>query len=555
MILRSKPSDSALSSPVLSSSENSLQNDHSTLLGRRIHIPGPVRHPVRLEDAELELSVQAEREERVTWFIWGLVFAAAIGGLLFGYDTGVISGTLVSIGGDLGPAELSAFQKELITSSTTLGALLGGLAGGIISDYTGRKPVLTLANILFISGAIGQSLSHAIAPMVVSRFLVGLGVGLAACIVPLYIGELSPTRLRGRMVTVNVIAITFGQVVAYAIGAGFEKRPGGWRWMVGLGAVPAGVQLACLLFLPESPRILIRQDRADEARRVLRAIYAHASEQQVDKKLEVLRESVHESVAASKQDGFWEKLRSMGTVPERRRALIVACGLQAFQQLCGFNTLMYYSASLFQAVGFDNPTAVGLIIAGTNFLFTLVALKWIDRIGRRRIMLWSSPWMVVGLVLAAVSFYFMTRSTNGYLVDGAQYSTTWSAIVLVAMIIYVAAYATGLGNVPWQQGELFSLSVRGIGSSIATATNWSGNLLIGATYLSLIEAITTAGAFGLYAGLCFLGLVFVVCCYPETAGLSLEEVQMVFRHDFGIMESDRLRREKRELSERAGMGL
>ncbi|KZO90836.1 general substrate transporter [Calocera viscosa TUFC12733] len=433
--------------------------------------------------------------------------------------------------------------KTLNGSSTTLGALIGGLVAGVISDCIGRKPVLGIANITFIGGAIGQSLSHTITAMVASSFLVGIGVGLAACIVPLYIGELSPTRLRGRLVTVNFIAITFGQVVAYAIGAGFEKSPGGWRWMVGLGAVPAGVQLGCLIFLPESPRILIRMDHVEQARAVLKSIYAYATENQVDKKLEVLRSSVNESAALSEQDTLWDKLKSMGTVPERRRALIVACGPQAFQQLCGFNTLMYYSASLFKAVGLNQPTAVGLIIVGTNFLFTLIALKWIDGIGRRRIMLWSSPWMVVGLVLAAIAFCFMTKKTHGYLVDGAEYSTTWSAIVLVAVIIYVAAYATGLGNVPWQQGELFGLEVRGIGSSLATATNWSGNLLIGATYLSLIEAITTAGAFGLYVGLCFLGFLF------------LEEVQLIFRHDFGIIESERLRREMREMRERVGLGM
>ncbi|EJU00088.1 general substrate transporter [Dacryopinax primogenitus] len=541
---------SSLSIPTPNSTDSDASHSsHSLLQPTRSQLLSPER------EVEVEVEVEVDGEEKVTWFVWLLVGAAAIGGLLFGYDTGVISGALVSIAGDLGPAELSAFQKELITSSTTLGALLGGLAAGIISDYTGRKPVLFLANITFISGALGQSLSHTLSGMVGSRFLVGLGVGLAACIVPLYIGELAPTRLRGRLVTVNVIAITFGQVVAYAIGAAFEQVPGGWRWMVGLGAVPAGVQLACLSFLPESPRILIRNDNLPDARRVLRSIYAQATDAQVDKMLQNMCASVHESVALSKQDTLFEKLKSMSTVPERRRALIVACGLQAFQQLCGFNTLMYYSASLFKAVGFDQPTAVGLIIAGTNFLFTLVALKWIDRVGRRRIMLLSSPWMVLGLVLAAVSFYFMTKSTGGYLDPNAQYSKTWSALVLFSMIIYVAAYATGLGNVPWQQGELFSLEVRGLGSSLATATNWSANLLIGATYLSLLEAITTAGTFGLYAGLCALGVVFVYLCYPETAGLSLEEVRTVFARGFGVRESRMLGREKRERREREGLGI
>lgn len=250
--------------------------------------------------------------------------------------------------------------------------------------------------------------------------------------------------------------------------------------------------------------------------------------------------------------------------------------MQAFQQLCGFNTLMYYSATLFAEIGFDQPTAVGLIISGTNFLFTLVALKWIDSIGRRRIMLISAPGMIVGLVLASVAFHcafflrfpssflkkkrsydlrttVMTIKTNNILVAGSNYSHAWSSIVLLSMIIFVASYATGLGNVPWQQGELFPLEVRGLGTSLSTATNWSANLLINSTYLSLMAKITPSGAFGFYAGMCLLGLIFVVFCFPELAGLSLEEVRGVFgKGGFWrtIKEGERMRKVKREMRER-----
>ncbi|KAG8681838.1 myo-inositol transporter [Ceratobasidium sp. 394] len=164
-------------------------------------------------------------------------------------------------------------------------------------------------------------------------------------------------------------------------------------------------------------------------------------------------------------------------------------------------------------------------------------------------MLFTSPGMIAGLVLAAISFYFLTKKTGGVLVDGSEYPKSWSALVLFSMIVYVASYATGLGNVPWQQSELFALDVRGIGASIATATNWSANLLIGATYLSLMHAITPSGAFGFYAGLCFVGWIFCIFCYPETAGLSLEEVKLIFRDDFGIKASERLRSTKNALRE------
>lgn len=228
---------------------------------------------------------------------------------------------------------------------------------------------------------------------------------------------------------------------------------------------------------------------------------------------------------------------------------------------------MYYSATLFATIGFNQPIAVGLIISGTNFLFTLVALKYIDIIGRRKILIYSAPGMVIGLVLASISFHCkcryilarrdtisqtlwpdLTRKTDGDLIEGTEYPASWSAIVLVSMIIYVASYATGLGNIPWQQGELFSLEVRGIGSSLCTTTNWAANLLIGATYLSLMDRITPAGAFGFYAGLCLLGWIFCLFCFPETAGLTLEEVQLVFEQGFGFAEMKTTQKRREEQS-------
>ncbi|KAI0062567.1 general substrate transporter [Artomyces pyxidatus] len=501
-----------------------------------------------------ELVVVAEGEERTTWFVWLLVLCSSISGLLFGYDTGVVSGALVTIGSDLGPAALSDLQKELITSSTTLGAMLGGLGAGMLSDIIGRRPVLVIADILFMGGAIGQAVSHNVWSMIGTRFLIGWGVGIAACVAPLYIQELSPTRLRGRMVVINVVAITLGQVIAYGIDAGFENVHHGWRWMVGLGTVPAGLQVIFLFFLPESPRILLKRGHVDEARAVMGKIYAHATSEQVDMKVKVLQAAVRQSIVITQTTTFLQRFRSILFVPVNRRALIVACGMQAFQQLCGFNTLMYYSATLFKQIGFNQPTAVGLIVSGTNFIFTLFALKYIDIIGRRKIMLFSAPGMIFGLTLASIAFHYLTKQTGGVLVDGTSYPHSWSGVVLFSMIAFVASYATGLGNVPWQQGEFFSLEVRGIGTSLATTTNWAANLLIGSTYLSLMAKITPSGAFGFYAGLCLLGFLFVVFCFPETAGLSLEEVQMVFMHGFGVRESSQLRERRQGAKVRKELG-
>ncbi|KAF8979733.1 general substrate transporter [Cyathus striatus] len=372
-----------------------------------------------------EMVVVAEGEEKTTWFVWILVACSTISGLLFGYDTGVISGALVTIGSDLGPNALTDGHKEFITSATTLGALLGGLVAGVMSDWTGRRVVLGVADIIFIGGAIAQAVCRTVWAMIGGRFLIGIGVGLAACIAPLYIQELSPTRLRGRMVVLNVVMITLGQVIAYGIGAGFFSIHGGWRWMVGLGAVPAGVQLGFLFFLPESPRILIRRGDMAGATAVLRKVYAHARPEEVELKTKVLHAAVRQSIQITQSTTFVQRCKSMMFNPVNRRALsTVGCGMQAFQQLCGFNTLMYYSATLFKQIGFNQPTA------------------WIDQVGRRRIMIYSAPGMIVGLVLAAIAFHFMTRKTGGDLIDGSNYSTAWSSMSGL-MIVFVASYATG----------------------------------------------------------------------------------------------------------------
>ncbi|BEI95630.1 hypothetical protein CcaverHIS631_0105790 [Cutaneotrichosporon cavernicola] len=448
-----------------------------------------------------EAAVVVLGEDTVTPFVWALVCAAAISGLLFGYDTGVISGTLVVIGTDLG-AELTTHQKEAITSATTLGALFGGLGAGALSDARGRKGVLFLANIVFIVGALLQAAAHAVSTMVVGRFIVGLGVGLASCIAPLYIGELAPTRMRGRLVTVNAVVCTFGQVVAYTIGALFARAPGGWRWMVGLGALPAAVQLASLGFLPESPRILLLRGDTRAVERVLARVYPLATKGDVARKVEIMARAVAQSVEIEKTTTMRQRAASLFRVGAYRRALVIGCGLQALQQACGFNTLMYYSASIFAAMGFKNATATGLIIATVNCVFTLVALKIIDPIGRRPIMLYTVPLMA--LALFSTSFFFgqLTHGTDGVLVPGTEYPRSQALLVLLSMMFFVAAYATGSGNIPWQQGELFPLEVRGLGTSLCTATNWSVNLLVAATFLSLMEAATPAGAFALYAVVC-----------------------------------------------------
>ncbi|GME50542.1 putative mfs myo-inositol protein [Neofusicoccum parvum] len=494
-------------------------------------------------------------------FIWALTFSAGVSGLLFGYDTGVISSTLVSIGSDLSGRPLTTLDKSLVTSATSLFALLASPVTGVLADAWGRKRAILVADVLFVVGALGQAWSSTVWGMIVGRSVVGLAVGSASFVVPLYISELSPSPFRGRLVTVSSLFITGGQVVAYVIGWLFSTMPHGWKWIVGLGALPAALQFLTLGFMPETPRWLVKANRKEGARRVLKKVYGVPADQK-DRLVEALlrrveREVLEEEEAASARrhpatpkhglraqlaavhDGFGE----LAGVGAHRRALAIACMLQGFQQLCGFNSLMYFSATIFALVGFRSPTLTSLAIACTNFAFTLVAFHAIDRVGRRRILLASVPVMVAGLALCSFAFNFLdlpdqeAAPAAAAAAAEAQDASGWAVVILIAMVVYVAGYAVGMGNVPWQQSELFPLSVRSLGSATATATNWGSNFLIGLTFLPMMETLTPVGTFAFYTLVCAACWWTVWRIYPETAGLGLEDVGGLLRDGWGVEES------------------
>lgn len=499
----------------------------------------------------LESSVAAATSnmERVGWTMWMLTMSAALCGSLFGYDTGYVSSVLVSLDqyGDLG--QLGDGTKQLITSATSLGALIGSLCAMFPSEWIGRKMVIALANVVFIVGAIIQAAAQGTWTLIGGRFVVGIGVGVASMIVPLWIGELAPAHLRGRLVTLNVVFLTMGQLIATGVGAGFENMKGGWRYTVAGGAIPAIISLVSMAWLPESPRYDSQKGKMERAVRTFRRIYPHATETYCRERAENLANTLQHFEAKHSKLTFVQRVRLLLTGPNAR-ALALACGLQALQQLCGFNTLMYYSGTIFEAIGFEKPVAVSLIVSASNFLATLVALKYIDIIGRRRVLLYSVPVMSAALVFAAICFAFLPVRDDGQLSTEIPSSRKfWTYLVIVAIIIYVLFYGFGIGNVPWQQGELFAIETRAMGTSIATAVNWSCNLIIGATYLSLVRAATSSGAFGFYAGLCALGFVFCVCCFPDTRQLSLEEVHIIFRGSWGIRAADQLRQEKARVAQ------
>ncbi|KAI2867711.1 hypothetical protein CBS12448_157 [Aspergillus niger] len=511
------------------------------------------------------LKPTTNSEQTNGWFIYALTFSAGISGLLFGYDTGVISATLVSIGSDLSNHRLTTLDKSLVTSCTSLFALIVSPLAGILADKFGRRKVILVADVLFTLGALIQAVTSAVWGMIAGRSIVGLAVGGASLVTPLYISELAPSHARGRLVTILSLFITGGQVVAYIIGWLFSSVSGGWRYIVGLGMLPAVFQFFIVLALPETPRWLVQAGFEEKATKVLSRVYGSHSDSGLMAK-QVMRD-IQQEVAEEEEEltqtnkpstGNWQWLtnvtqcaRHLILVGGNRRALIIAVMLQATQQLCGFNSLMYFSATIFSMLSFSSPTLVSLSVALTNFLFTLLAFAFIDRIGRRRILLYSMPVMALSLIACAFTFgsVEMPNPESRVRAEDATIDSAFLPIViLICLTVYVGAYAFGLGNVPWQQSELFPLNVRSLGSALATATNWGSNFVVGLTFLPMMEWLSPGWTFAAYAAVCVFGWFGVYAIYPEMSGLRLEEVKELLSDGWGIQESLRRRRGRPDVS-------
>ncbi|KAK8094599.1 transporter C36.03c [Apiospora hydei] len=491
------------------------------LIAHREDYDGPDNDEQRHRDDSYADGTAQEEEPRgggdrkIGLFMWLLAISAGISGLLFGYDTGVISATLVSLGTSLSGRELTLADKSIVTSCTSLLALVASPLSSVLADRFGRRPVILLADVLFAAGALGQAYAGTVGQMVAGRSVVGAAVGAASFVTPLYIAELAPAAHRGMLVTLNVLAITLGQVVAYVVGWAFAGHDQGWRYMVGLGALPAVLQAALLLGMPETPRWLVKVGRAAAARQIIGKTLGAGSGPAAERVLQDIRREVREE----EEEG----------------------GVRAK----GANSLMYFSATIFTLLGFSIPTLTSLSVAVSNFVFTVAALLLIDRIGRRRILLYSIPFMALGLLLSAGGFRFIKLPDHGLGgipdspgdADKGGGGGAAAVTILISMIIFVAAYALGLGNVPWMQSELFPLNVRSLGSGLSTATNWSANFVVGLTFLPLMDALTPAWTFVLYAAVCVVGWAAVWRIYPETTGLSLEEVAGLLENDWGSGES------------------
>ncbi|CAD5169659.1 unnamed protein product [Musa acuminata subsp. malaccensis] len=335
-------------------------------------------------------------------YVLRLAFSAGIGGLLFGYDTGVISGALLYIRDDFPSVDKKTWLQESIVSTAVAGAIIGAAIGGWMNDRFGRKTTILVADFLFFAGAVIMASAPNPALLIVGRVFVGLGVGMASMTSPLYISEASPARIRGALVSTNGFLITGGQFLSYLINLAFTKAPGTWRWMLGVAALPALTQFILMLFLPESPRWLYRKRMEEEAEAILRKIYP-ANE--VEGEVQALKESVEAEIQA---EGSSKKINLIKLLKTKtvRRGLVAGVGLQVFQQFVGINTVMYYSPTIVQLAGFtSNQTALALslVTSGLNALGSIVSIYFIDRTGRKKLLIISLCGVVLSLgVLSAV---------------------------------------------------------------------------------------------------------------------------------------------------------
>lgn len=483
----------------------------------------------------------------ISWFVWLVAFTASVAGSLFGYDTGIISAVLVYLNDDLNNRPASSGEKELITSLCSGGAFIGSIIAGLTADQYGRKVAIYVGCALFTIGAIIQAAAFTIAQMAIGRLIVGFGVGSAAMVVPLYIAEIAPTKVRGRLIGLNNMSITGGQVISYGIGAAFAHVPHGWRYMVGLGGVPS-IILGCMMpFMPESPRQLAWHGKIEECANVIRKIYKGASEEQVRNKVALLVHACEQSKELNYSQTRWSKIKQLHQNPANFRALVCACGLMVISQMSGFNVLMYYSATLFDIVGFSNPVAVGLVVAGTNFFMTWVNMMCVDPIGRRRVLV-STVWgMSAGLLAVAVAFSFIPIDTSTLEVTASASQIHAPAIaVLVFIIWFVFFYGVSVGNTAWMSTDFFPMEVRAMGTMWLTCCCWGSNIIVSSTFLSMMKGITPVGAFGFYAAICGLGWVLIYFFYPEVSGLTLEEIKQVFEHGFGVKYARQLRKDRKE---------
>jgi len=464
-------------------------------------------------------------------YLLKLTLVATLGGLLFGYDTGVISGTVGSLDSffvipkGLSETAASAF-KGFLVSSALIGCIIGGIFGGLISKKLGRKNGLILAAILFLISALGSAMPEMfLAPIgeldhtfstifIVYRILGGIGVGLASMLSPLYIAEIAPANSRGKLVSFNQLAIVGGFMVVYFVNYFISKGGGsdawlheiGWRWMFASEIIPAGLFLGLLFFVPDTPRSLVLRNKSEEALSVLTRVNGEGKGKVI---LEEIKDSMNVKTSGS--------LLSFGWL-----VIVIGILLSIFQQFVGINVVLYYAPEIFKTIasGTDSALLMTIIVGIVNFLFTIIAIKTVDSYGRKPLMIIGALGMAIAML--SLGFVFFSGAT-GYL-------------ALFCMMLYVASFAMSWGPVTWVLlSEIFPNKIRGRALAIAVAAQWVSNYLVSLTFPmmndnSYLTAQFNHGfAYWVYGVMSILAMLFIIKFIPETKGKTLEEMENLWK--------------------------
>ena len=435
---------------------------------------------------------------------------ASTGGLLFGFDTGVISGAIPFLQQDFG---LKDSQIENITAFGLIGAVLGALIGGRISDILGRKKVIISAAIVFITGALWSGISLNPTQLLISRFYIGIAIGISSFVVPLYIAEISPTKMRGTLVFLFQFMITVGILASYLSDSAFANDTNyeSWRPMFYIGVIPASILLIGAFYLPETPRWLMKKGKEEESRKILETI-------EEEDQVESIFKEMKDDICKDSGKTSWKIIFK----PWLKNSLIIAVGIMFFQQFVGINTVVYYSPKIFLKAGFEGNEAaiwasvsVGII----NVLFTVLSIYLVDKIGRRKLYFIGLSGIIISLICMGL-----------FIIPPDVHASNYKWFLVISMLSYVGFFTLSIGPLGWLLiSEVFPLKVRGLGSSIGSLSNWGFNALVVWSFFKLTRIIGDAEVFWLFALIGLFGLLWGYYYIPETKGVSLEEIEEHWR--------------------------
>jgi len=438
---------------------------------------------------------------------------AATGGLLFGFDTGVISGALPFLK-DAAGWGLTDSQTEIVTTAVLIGAILGSILSGKATDIWGRKKVIIVTSIIFAVGSVQTAFAPTYLFLILGRIVIGFAIGIASFAVPLYIAEISPVKSRGALVSLNQLMITIGILVSYITDYSIANNgdPFSWRMMFLVGFIPSVILFVGMFFVPETPRWLFSKGFEDKAREILNKVedssLVELSISNMKKEIELDKES----------GGAWREIIK----PWLRPALTIAVVIFFIQQFSGINTIIYYSPLIFKMAGFvSNEASIfpSIIVGAVNVIFTILSMFLLDRVGRRPLYFVGLSGICLSLIALGISFYFKDA-----LGDSLKYFTVGS------MLLYIAFFATSLGPLGWLMiSEVFPLKARGVGMSIGSFAHWFFNALIAFVFFKLINLLSPSGAFWLFAVFSIVGIIWGYFYIPETKGISLESIEDQWR--------------------------